>query len=460
MKRIVAFIMVTTFLVIACHVQNANGQVSGTNAAYSQETAGGQTTEGSENSQADTVETADSQKVQEPDRGFTAKIGKKIGPMLSEKIDTAKQSVYTDLYPELATWPTKGDDGSCYYFRKKGEGKNEKLVFYKNNGIKVCETTIEKSIKEKYYIDAFVKYGSRFFLVFNYIDWDDHDNDDLVLTTIDMETGKWGEAIDVPNNYDWMMVYEDCFYCKGTNGSITRYDLSGEKLKLNNMAPDGFRQHIQCIVDGKIYYIVKPFGSGKVTRIMRSNLDGSGKETLFKYSKWSEEFIPGSLQIDGDYMYLAGEFGKLHCLARIPLYGGKIKKVAEIADYNEDWFALSDDSIFLYKRKGHYIYKVNKNLRGKAKTVTKVYYPKSYEGMAAPHYYADGHLMMQGYNKKEHKIIDELLHDEVFDCWTFADVTENYADDYYWVSEDGEVEDVIKGSGLKKGWKEEYKKYP
>lgn len=456
MKRIVVFAMVTTFLVTACNVQNANGQVSGTNAAYSQETAGGQTTEGSENSQADTVETADSQKVQEPDRGFTAKIGKKIGPMLSEKIDTSKQSVYTYLYPELDSWATKGDDGSCYYFRNEGKGKNEKLVFYKNNGIKVCETTIEKSIKEKYYIRAFVKYGSRFFLAFNYIDWDDHDNDDAILATIDMESGKWGEAIKVPDGYYYMMVYEDCVYFKDVRDGITKYDLSGERLKLKNVVPENvssivYTQHIQCIVDGKIYYIVTT-PSGKFDRIVRTNLDGSGKETLFKY-KGAVYTVPGNLQIDGDYMYLAGEFGKVDCLARIPLYGGKIQKVAEIADYHENRFALSDDSIFLYKRKGHYIYKVNKNLRGKAKTVTKVHYPKSYEAQAAPYYYADGHLMMQGYNKKEHKIVNNLLHNIVVDCWTYADVKENYADDYYWVNEDGEVEDVIKGSGLKKGWK-------
>lgn len=446
MRKIMTCIITMVFLLVVCTSRKESGQIFAAEGLSETEAAGsGQTADPS------TTAAVDSQKVQEPDRGFTAEIGKKIGPMLSEKIDTSKRSVYTYLYPELASWATKGDDGSCYYFRNEGKGKNEKLVFYKNNGIKVCETTIEKSIKEKYYICSFVKYGSRFFLAFNYIDFDDYDNNHKILTTIDMETGKWGEVIDVPNDYDWMMVYEGCFYCKGINGSITRYDLSGEKLKLNNVAPDGFEQHIQCIVDGKIYYIVMQFGSGKATRIMRSNLDGSGKETLFKYSKWSGEFIPGSLQIDGDYMYLAGDFGKLHCLARIPLYGGKIKKVVEIADKHENWFALSDDSIFLYKNKGHSIYKVNKNLRGKAKTVTKVYYPKSYK-LAAPHYYADGHLMMQGYNKKEHKIVNNLLHNIVVDCWTYADVKENYADDYYWVNEDGEVEDVIKGSGLKKDW--------
>ena len=92
-------------------------------------------------------------------------------------------------------------------------------------------------------------------------------------------------------------------------------------------------------------------------------------------------------------------------------------------------------------------------MKGKAKTVTKVYYPKSYIVYAAPHYYADGHLMMQGYNKKEHKIVNNLLHDEAVDWGTYRDARENYADDYYWVSEDGKVEDVIKGSGLKKEWK-------
>lgn len=41
----------------------------------------------------------------------------------------------------------KGDDGDCYYFRKK----NKKLIFYKNNGIKICETALPDLMLEKGY---------------------------------------------------------------------------------------------------------------------------------------------------------------------------------------------------------------------------------------------------------------------------------------------------------------------
>lgn len=419
-KRIMAGMLAMAILVTACNVQKANGQVSNTNAV-------------------------DSPKEQELARGFKLKIDGEIGPMFLEKIDTSKQSVHTDLVRELSSEMTKGDDGSCYYFRKEGKGKKLKLVFYKNNGIKVCETTMEESIKKKYYIRSFVKYGSRFFLAFDRRGYDDYD--DGILTTIDMETGEWGNIIEAPEFYWDMMVYEDCFYCKDVNDNITRYDLSGERTELEKVASKKFTQSIQCIVDGKIYYVVDKcehaYDKTKV-KVMRSNLDGSDIETLFTYnSEWGGlAYVEGDLQIDGDYMYLKGKFGKVRCLARIPLYGGRVEKIAAKTGSYE----LSEDGIFF--RKGNYIYKLNKNLRGKPKDVTKLYYPASLTIYADPWHYADGHLMMQGYNKKEHKVVDDILHDISWDWDIYIDVKETYADDYYWVNKNGKVEDVIEGSGI------------
>lgn len=66
-------------------------------------------------------------------------------------------------------------------------------------------------------------------------------------------------------------------------------------------------------------------------------------------------------------------------------------------------------------------------------------------------YYADGHLLVQGYNDKERAVVDSNIDGYSRDLW--AEVSENYAPDWYWVSEDGEIEYTIKGSGVKKKWK-------
>ena len=67
------------------------------------------------------------------------------------EIDTTKQSVELSnlIFP---TEMTQGDDGNCYYVRKKGKNK---IVFYCNDGKEVIETKFKDDLD---YIEGFVKY--------------------------------------------------------------------------------------------------------------------------------------------------------------------------------------------------------------------------------------------------------------------------------------------------------------
>lgn len=180
------------------------------------------------------------------------------------------------------------------------------------------------------------------------------------------------------------------------------------------------------------------------------------REELFECSRLSWEHM-GCLKVDTDCMYLLLRDGGYN-LIRIPLYGGKVKGIKNAGGYLE----LSDDSIFFFAGADNaYVYRVDKELKGKRKAVTKTYYYRYglYTIRSAPFYYADGHLVVQGYNKKERKVVICMLNNEYVDYSLAIDAKVNYAPDWYWVSEDGEVEDTIKGTGVKKKWKKEYKKY-
>lgn len=131
-------------------------------------------------------------------------------------------------------------------------------------------------------------------------------------------------------------------------------------------------------------------------------------------------------------------------LTRIPLYGGVIEEIIE-----SEWFELSDTSIFYADK--NCIYRLDKNLKEQPQIVSNVFTPQ-YE---IPFFYADNHLMVCGYNKNEHKMIDTIWESEMLNS-TLEDIEMNYFDEYYWMTEDGEVESTIQGSGFRDKWKKLY----
>lgn len=404
------------------------------------------------------VHTKSSQAVEDMD-------GTEIEPLLSEKIDTSRQGVIMSFHKELSSDVTKGDDGFCYYFRTKGKGKNKKVIFYKNNGIKVCKTAMKKFAKKKYkkykyYISSFAKYGDYFFVAFQ-----SPYTDRTFMTTVDIETGKWGSMIKIPDSYaDSAIIYDNHIYYVGKEGyieqkgEITVYDLSGRATYLGYMTNKrGYDVQVKCIVDDKIYYCESDYNSE--TKIKRCSLNGKNKETLCSGDSIGVNaeigpFYPETLKIDGDYIYalVLNYSPRGYELIRIPLYGGKVEKVAENLSC---YFELSEDSVFFADDNETYIYKIDKGLTSESVPVAQPsYFLYGDYGMDSnPFRCADGHLIVRGDNEKERKTVDGILHNEYSNWSLWTDMTENYAPDWYWMSEDGEIEDVINGSGLKKKWK-------
>lgn len=244
-----------------------------------------------------------------------------------------------------------------------------------------------------------------------------------------------------------IIIYDNKFYCLSNGNDITVYDLSGTKTKIRNLR--NVDASVQCIVDDKIYY-VQYNREKSITSLMRCRLNGGKKEKLLDCSGEFGDRYPESMKMDEEYIYLLWNNDGYN-LVRIPLYGGKIEKVAEKTG---GWFELSEDNIFfLGAGDDDNIYKLDKDMKKEPKTVTEAYYIQFgiYNMESVPFYYADGHLLVQGYKRKERKLASWAQNGSNGAIW--ADVTANYAPDWYWVSEAGEIEDTIKGSGLKKKWK-------
>lgn len=360
--------------------------------------------------------------------------GNKMNPLFSEEIDVSIKGVEMPIYQQVSSQMIKGDDGQCYYFRKK----NEKLIFYKNNGIKICETVFpDSNLEEKYIIDSFVKYNDKFFVhLFSY------EESKTFLTAIQIATGEWCATIQY-DYFDKIIIYENCFYCS-IYGELTIIDLQGKKSKINIENEDS-DVVIQMILGNKIFYTVFNL-DGETAEVMCCDLDGENKRKLFQYRTikgYSGYSDPGSLRVDEEYLYLL-ETDCEFVLTRIPLYGGIIEEIVET-----EWFELSNTHIFYADKNS--IYRIDKKLKEAPQIVSKVYTPQ-YD---IPFLYADNHLMIHGYNKTEHNMIDTIWESEIINS-TLNDIAMNYSDEYYWMTEDGDIENTIQGSGFRDKWKELY----
>lgn len=366
------------------------------------------------------------------------KIGKEIPPIVEEKINTSKNGI---KMPSMvfSTEMSKGDDGACYYIRTSGTGKEQVTTCYKNNGIKVCETQIykvRKLWKEKYSIRSFVKYGKYiYFRLFS------NEVGRTALLKVQTETGK---SVLLGKNYNLfdLIFYENYIYDIQNSRIITKYDLQGNKvgstIKLEKDLEDDAKEIKICsIVDGKIYYRLLDLQNLKV-QIKRCDLKGDQKQILFTYRADGPRGTDDILMIDGDYMYVVGDFGN-KILKQIPLYGGKIKgyvNVENASDFQFKFsaFGITENTIFYLNNKS-IIYKIDMKKENKPELVTSIASLKIL--------YADGHLMLEKCNQKEDKIIDVIIEME-------CPVSKNYAHAYDWITEKGEVVYSIKGSGLSK----------
>lgn len=375
--------------------------------------------------------------------GFYAETGKKINPMITEKIDLSKKSVMM-LQDGFNYELTEGDD-SLYFCRKTGDEEKNRYTFYRNNGIKICEAEIGK----EYEISKFAKYGERFFC--DLFSWK---NNRYVLTTIDIKTGKLGREI-IPEDFRRAMIYNNRFYCLPDGyfadaGDLVIYSIDGSVEKVVLQREEGAEDtyvSVQFLVDDKIYYLEYPRSSAEKTadlpqrtvKIRRCDLDGNGAETLFQYRCPAGTDViadNGTMQMDKSHIYLLAPYSS-DSLTRIPLYGGEIEGVASTF-----YFDLSEKNIFYSDEGTGYIYKINKDLYEKPILVTKLHS----EEVCTPFLYADGHLMVEVTDKKEWSVIDEIL--EWGDEEEGYQLQCEYAGKYDWISETGEVDDEMEGSGI------------
>lgn len=443
MKKII-IMLITILLLTSCKVQTGSNEVSKADTKSNQKVRVTERTDPEETEMVSQQETTEISETSTESNGKSRKLiwgskvkkENKIEPLFREKIDASRQGVEMP-HMRFASEMTKGDDGYCYYFRQKGEGKNKKIVFYKNNGIKICETKMpEKYQKKGYVISSFVKYGGRFF-----IEMMQYEDIEGILTSVRIRDGKWeGEIEDT--FYNRIIIYDNCFYCC-FGQDLTIIDLQGRETEISLEKEK--EKSVQSIVDDKIYYCT--YEHGGTTTAIRCNLDGSGKEKLFQY-RWIHwrggESSTASLRIDGEYFYLLEPYGGF-TLTRIPMYGGKIKKIAVTS-----WFDLSKDSIF-YVNDEDYICKVDKELKNSPEKVTKSCI--WYENM--PFFCSDGHLMVKKIDEEELEMIDAIWEAET-DSDEENDILMNYSSDYYWVTENGKIKSIIKGGEFKKEYYELY----
>lgn len=346
---------------------------------------------------------------------------KEVGPIVSEQLNSTKKGIemVDTLYPSQVV---QGDDGDCYYLRIIEEGDEKRIIFYKNNEEKVCETNMIKELAKKdHHIGCFVKYGDYFFVEL----WSEQESKQ-VLATITVKGGEWNILDrDTDMEFENAIFYADKIYdCYA--GDVWVYDLSGKKIREMELdkTTSAKRAQVQCIVDNKIYYYYTARHDVGQTEIKRCDLDGSNKEILFKYKRDTADLDKGMLQIDDKYIYiLASSF------LRIPLYGGKIERVAKTLN-----FKLSEDSIYYIGGEKDYIYKVDKELKSKPKAVVKI--------TASDFWYVNDYLMVETENIEEEEILSTVVeYDEI--------MRDYYSRDYYCTTTSGDIVKRIPGSGIK-----------
>lgn len=354
-------------------------------------------------------------------------VDREVGPIVSEQVDITQKGIEMPdtLYPSQVVL---GDDGDCYYLRIIEEGDDKRIIFYKNNEEKVCETNmIKKLAKKEYHIGGFVKYGDYFFVGL----WT-HQESKRVLATITVKGGEWNIL-----ERDTDMIFQNAIFY-GDNiydcyaGEVFVYDLSGKKIREMEIEETTLEKiaKVQCIVDNKIYYYYTEREDVGETEIKRCDLDGSNKEVLLKYMRETADLDKG-MQIDDNYIYIIASLGGERFFSRIPLYGGKIERISKTLN-----FKLSKDSIYYIgnEKQKHYIYQIDKELKTKAKEVVKI--------TASHFWYTNGYLMVEKSNAKEEHILGTVQeYDEI--------MRDYYSRDYFWTTTSGDIVKRIPGSGIK-----------
>ncbi len=377
-----------------------------------------------------TTATLEVRHTEEPVSSENQMIGQKIEKLVSDKIDVTKRGA---VFPEFefSSEISVGADGDCYYFRKRGGN----IIFYKNNEEKVCEIAGELPGND---IESFVQYKEYIYVL------GEDSKYDTSLFSVNINTSKWKKIMDIGME-EQVIIYQDGIYIReDMKSNMERYNMRGKKIgvvdfgEIIEQIGEGKPADIVVsnIIDDKIYYVINEGMGQDNTTIMRCDLDGKKKEEIFTYTRKHTHYAGSRIVFDDENVYIKDveeDFWTADtCICRVPLYGGEIKKVIE--DKVLD-FAIDKNEIY-------YIDSENKGIYcGKLDTEVK---PKKISDVTAQRIYViKDYLMVEGYNAKERKAIEEIEEND-------TRLNTEYIADYYWMTNKGKTINVLKGSGLSK----------
>ncbi len=368
---------------------------------------------------------------------FTVKANEKIGNIFAEGGKSKKFGVeiVDNYFPGSMT---KGEDGSCYYFRRVTEGERERYTFYKNNNQKVCETEMPSKLRKKAGINSFAQYQGYFFVE---IYGELHGEAKHYLSAINIKDGTWEKIIEGPGPAHKIFIYDNKFICTYVE-EVKVYDLKGN-MKEYKIEKDLVKKNawvsVQCIADGKIYYFYTVEEDEKMSdekndkytgKVKCCDLNGENNKTICYYQSNDEASWYDNLRLDDQYIYLIAGY----TLFRIPLYGGKIEKVSNRGIY---FYDISDTYIFFLDESNTKLYKIRKDLSGQIILVRE----SGPCNLDTPFLCVGNHIMLEECDEKQEDLIGEVEDNEL-------PLYIEYVNDYSWLTEEGVLEDTVKGIHL------------
>lgn len=170
------------------------------------------------------------------------------------------------------------------------------------------------------------------------------------------------------------------------------------------------------------------------------DLNGENNKIIFQYHQENDSDSGyDNLRLEDQYIYLLVDY----TLFRIPLYGGKIEKVSNRNIY---FYDISDIYIFFLDESDGKLYKIRKDLSGEIILVKE---PRPCD-MDTPFICVSNHIMLKECNENQEELITDIAENEL------SDINIEYVNDYSWITEEGTIECIIKGTHLSD---KQYKKY-